>query len=191
MHDYTYGKQDNVKLDKSAWVFPNANGLMPIQFGWRGRFAKLEMYGGPFRNYRRLTNLSPHHDLEPTQTTYGVCLLERPLDTADASMPIQDFGVPTQTHAEVTEQLVKAYAKGFRGKTIYAGCMGGIGRTGIFLALMAKIAGHSDPVAYVRSTFLPHAVETEQQKKYINDFDVGPAQKAVHWDAWKSLIFRK
>lgn len=186
METHFYGTQDNKKpaQDRSGWVFPNANGVMPIKFGLLGRFAKLDIYGGPFRSYRRLIRKEQPHD----QLSYGVCLLEKPLDTADASMPIRDFSIPTQTDAVVSKELIKAYRNGFRGRTVYAGCMGGIGRTGVFLALMAKIAGHKDPVAYVRSTFLPHAVETGEQKAYIADFDVSHARRAVYWEAWKSLF---
>lgn len=175
-----YAAAKATEVDKTGWVHPGANGKMPINLGILGRFASMEIYGGPFRNFKPPVG----------HNSFGVCLLERDMITSDLHMPIQDFGVPTQTAEEVTKVLVMAYAKALRGKVVYAGCMGGIGRTGIFLSLMAKIAGYSDPVSYVRSTFLPQAVETQRQEAYIKAFDVGPAQRAVYFDAWKSLIFR-
>ena len=56
--------------------------------------------------------------------------------------------------------------------------MGGIGRTGLFLAALAKLSGEKDPVAYVRKHYMPHAVETQQQQDFIKNLKV--------WDLrWK------
>ena len=52
------------------------------------------------------------------------------------------------------------------------GCMGGIGRTGLMLSLLAKAFGVEDPVAYVRKHYYSHAVETKEQRQFIADFAI-------------------
>lgn len=47
-----------------------------------------------------------------------------------------------------------------------------MGRTGLFLAILAKAVGFNDPVAYVRKHYYNHAVETAEQAKYVEAFDV-------------------
>ena len=43
--------------------------------------------------------------------------------------------------------------------------MGGWGRTGLFLALLAKVCGVENPVTYVRENYSPRAVETTDQHR--------------------------
>ena len=64
--------------------------------------------------------------------------------------------------------------------------MGGIGRTGLFMGCMAKVmvdyANYtkarkplpSDPVDYVRSHYMCHAIETLEQQAYVRGFDTAP-----------------
>ena len=59
--------------------------------------------------------------------------------------------------------------------------MGGIGRTGLLLALVLKAAGYTDPLLEVRARFKSHAVETSDQKDYLDKFDVSSIQKNVRW----------
>ena len=51
------------------------------------------------------------------------------------------------------------------------GCLGGQGRTGLFLALLAKVWGIADPVKYVRRVYLRRAVETRDQEEWVADFE--------------------
>ncbi len=81
-----------------------------------------------------------------------------------------DFGIPDEY--EVKQALVQTCMHLKRRSPVYVGCMGGIGRTGTFLALLCKMGGEYFPVAYVRKHYLPHAVETQQQQTFIDDFDV-------------------
>ena len=62
--------------------------------------------------------------------------------------------------------------------------MGGWGRTGLFLALIAKVCGEKDPVAYVREHYAPHAVETKDQQAYVESFDVAALQRWLFWRSW-------
>ena len=67
------------------------------------------------------------------------------------------------------------------GGQLHVGCFGGTGRTGLYLAGMAKVMPEYrrkmhrpqfDPVLYVRKQYLSHSVETLEQKEFIRDLDV-------------------
>ncbi len=81
-----------------------------------------------------------------------------------------DFGIPDEY--EVKQALVQTCMYLKRNHPVYVGCMGGIGRTGTFLALLCKMGGEHFPVDYVRKHYLPHAVETAQQMKFVAHFDI-------------------
>jgi protein-tyrosine phosphatase len=75
------------------------------------------------------------------------------------------------------------------GKPVYAGCMGGIGRTGLLLALVLKAWGDEAPVATVRKQYYPHAVETSEQMRYIKEFEIDPKLKRrIRWGKIKNLF---
>lgn len=97
------------------------------------------------------------------------------------SIPTEDFSTPDED--QLILGLKRAYIALFKGKKVYAGCMGGIGRTGLFLASMVKVASYVmwgmdleeygyDPVSCVRSQYSHHAVETVDQQIFINDLEV-------------------
>jgi hypothetical protein len=93
-------------------------------------------------------------------------------------LPIQDFGVPQvkDTIRAVEEALVLiAVCR----RPVYAGCMGGIGRTGLFLALLAKAFGVTKPVEYVRQNYYSHAVETKEQFDFVASFPITPAMRKI------------
>lgn len=58
---------------------------------------------------------------------------------------------------------------------LYVGCMGGTGRTGTLLAILAaqhpKMDGEA-AVAYIRAIYKPHAVETFEQKNQVAEWAV-------------------
>jgi protein-tyrosine phosphatase len=74
------------------------------------------------------------------------------------------------------------------GKDVYIGCQGGWGRTGLFLALLAKTCGVENPIMYVRQNYARTAVETPAQEKYVRDFDVTPTRIWLFWYAWTGRI---
>lgn len=140
------------------------NGSIPLRIG---NLIHTDVYGGPYRQ-------CPSY-------MFGVKMAVEINETCDVDIPTEDFSVPKVS--DLRKGVVKALMASMTGQTVYAGCMGGIGRTGIFLAAMAKVqieyrkskhrAGRGeDPVLYVRKHFIPHAVETQQQKDYIELFDV-------------------
>lgn len=140
------------------------NGSIPLRIG---RLINTTVYGGPYRKV-------------PVDF-WGVKMAAEIDHPHMVSVPTKDFCVPKVS--DLKAGIVKALMAMINEENIYVGCMGGIGRTGIFLAALAKVqieyrkskhrAGRGeDPVLYVRKYFIPHAVETAEQEKYIADLDV-------------------
>ncbi len=114
------------------------------------------LMGGPYRS-------KPVH-------FKGVKMAEEIHEPCSIDIPTRDFATPDEK--VFLRGVVEGFVRMFRGQHLYVGCMGGIGRTGLYMAAMAKCmydAGwiDDDPVAYVRRHYLPHAVETEQQQEFI------------------------
>lgn len=92
----------------------------------------------------------------------------------DVLIPIPDFSVPKDSDMEAG--LIKALILLKGGGAIYVGCMGGQGRTGIFLAIMKRleqvVQGDTevDAIVWVRQQYSKHAVETAEQEKYVREF---------------------
>lgn len=85
----------------------------------------------------------------------------------DVYFYIQDMSIPTDAEefkkmAEWAIQQVKD------GKKVHAGCIGGHGRTGMFLALVTQLVDPSlNAIDYVRENYCHHAVETSQQEQFL------------------------
>lgn len=150
------------------------NGELKLNLGWRGAFQTVTITGGPFNAFKRENG-----------NEFGVAVRAELIDKAnvDLHLPIKDFDVPRDA-GFVREAIVLTFQAAFDGKDVYVGCMGGYGRTGLFLALLAKAAGIADPVTYVRETYHPRAVETDEQYDYVENFDVSELRKDVLFDAW-------
>ena len=82
-------------------------------------------------------------------------------------LPIPDFRVPTKDDLEQTAQQMIAYAQA--GHHIVIHCSAGIGRTGLFMAYLAKrCLGLSGSKALQRvRRFIPRAAETPEQQRLI------------------------
>lgn len=80
---------------------------------------------------------------------------------------IQDMSVPK--HPEEFKKLVEWTAQQLRdGKKVHAGCIGGHGRTGLFLsALVNVMSGEKDAISYVRKAYCERAVETKSQIDFL------------------------
>lgn len=124
----------------------------PYKLGLR----KVKMYGGPYK--------------QRPSGTFGVKMAAEINTACDANIPTKDFSVPN------TEDLLKGLERGLwalsMGMDVYVGCMGGIGRTGLYMAAMAKVLGLPDPIDHVREHYNEHAVETTEQARFIELLDV-------------------
>jgi len=85
--------------------------------------------------------------------------------------PIQDYKVPTDP-AAVDEAIASVIAQAKAGKNIAAHCLAGLGRTGIFMACLAK--RHFDmngrqAIDWVRQ-FVPGAMENPLQEQFVMDY---------------------
>jgi hypothetical protein len=148
---------------------PKANGRLPLRFGWWGLWHEVEVAGGPY------SHRAKDH--------FGVCLLEREPDDYHVWLPIPDFSIP-DSQTDVKWALTEVLYQLLRGRKVWIGCAGGFGRTGLMLALLAKVAGYGDPVGHVRKAYNAHAVETSQQVRYVEEFPVGAIRR---WLLKKSL----
>jgi len=88
-------------------------------------------------------------------------------DGVDIYFPITDMGVPKDL-AEF-KQLLSYTAKAMKeGKTVFVGCIGGHGRTGLFLAALTKfITGDKNATATVRANYCKKAVESKKQVDWL------------------------
>ena len=136
-----------------------------ITLGLFGR--ELFIEGGPFvkrpKEYR----------------TFGVNMASEIDEPSDIHVPIVDFSIPTGFFAR--RRFVRAAAlalrASLRGEDVYVGCWGGVGRTGMMFAAMAKICGVKVPITHVRTQYDRHAVETLQQVEFISNLNVGAARR--------------
>jgi len=122
----------------------------------------------------------PYRDAPEGGDWFRICLAPELDDfhqVPGARINIVDFGVPKD---EKLFRAVVRYAtlKVLRGERVYVGCLGGIGRTGTFLASMAKLCGQDHPIAYVRREYDHRAVETKKQEDFIHTLNVS-------LDRWK------
>lgn len=164
-----------------AQAIPHAgqmNGSFEVAFplGVTLRFA-----GAPFRNGNGLDG----------DVLRVKCATEQP-GRCDVAVPCEDFGTPT--HETMLEGVERAIEAAFDGKLVFAGCAGGIGRTGTFLSVVLKVlqpglsAGEIVPL--IRKIYLRGAVETQGQQKLIREIDVRRLQKRVKW-LWLRAVFRR
>ncbi len=104
----------------------------------------------------------------------GVCLEARSrlAGLADVLIDIPDFTAPTQ--AQLVDGLVRTLCLlgDAPGVAVYVGCAAGLGRTGTFMAALARMAGIDDAVAWVRANYDPRAVETPEQAAAVAALDV-------------------
>jgi hypothetical protein len=100
---------------------------------------------------------------------FGLYLDERwspPWPHAHLDWP--DFGVPVDREA-ATAALADLLARARAGQRVEVGCLGGHGRTGTAVALLAVLAGTqpAEAVTWVRSAYCASAVETAEQRAYV------------------------
>lgn len=94
----------------------------------------------------------------------------------NVSVPTVDFQTPRVE--DLTAGIQKTIPVLLTGKKrVFVGCMGGVGRTGLFLACMLKVLGDPTPILTVREKYNSHAVETKAQEQFVADFPVGELRR--------------
>lgn len=88
-------------------------------------------------------------------------------------LPVTDFEVPPD--GELDSALQAALAQAHLGRHILVHCNAGYGRTGIFMACLARLLFDLDgpqAVAWVRQS-IPPALENEQQLDFVSRYNTG------------------
>jgi protein-tyrosine phosphatase len=156
--------------------------LTEIPFGLPGKVFRSPM---PFSAYDRLgavlklykenqvgtvvVLVEPEEYLVPAQRDLPVIYRAEGLDVI--LFPIPDFQVPLD---KTTLETVIKEATGSvqNGVNLAVHCMGGLGRTGMFLACMVKRHfgfNGQEAIAWIRR-FIPEALENVEQEKFVLDF---------------------
>ena len=113
----------------------------------------------------------------PRQAVVRLCLqAEQPMTDAHIHfrLPIKDFDVPPIRDAALAIAWV-VWQGIIRRKMVYIGCMGGTGRTGVLLALLARVTSSEDgpdAIKYIRRVYRAGAVETKEQEQFVRSFPV-------------------
>jgi hypothetical protein len=102
--------------------------------------------------------------------TVGVKMAREINAHCDIDIPTKDFCTPEKEWLD--RGLLQAVEAILAGKPVYVGCYAGKGRTGLFLAVLAKAFGIDHPVEYVRAHYYPHAVETAEQYKFVTQYAI-------------------
>jgi hypothetical protein len=165
-----------------AVVFGGANGTFPLRLG----NIKADLVGGPYK--KKPANF------------YGIKMAEEIDRDCVISIPTADYCVPDT--GRLLAGLYCGISLAQQQIPIWVGCMGGIGRTGLYFATLAKVMARYqkltkhkvtiDPIKYTRKHFLAHAVETDQQINYIAALDVDAvAQWAVSISGYKPPWYKR
>lgn len=166
-------KINNIPADD---VEVHANGEMVLDTGSDFKHRAIHIVGGPFDSRPKIAGIG-----------FAVCArMERvPKTGVDLLIPIRDFDVPKHTQSELDAALYMIGTAALEGQTVYIGCMGGWGRTGLVMALLIKAFGSDNPVEVVRAHYTAHAVETLPQQEYVANYDTTAVTKALKKYAWK------
>lgn len=145
------------------------------------------VFGGRYKSF-----------VDGTRRLVGVKMAEEIDHPHQISIPTEDFSVPDVT--DMQYGLIDALTAMKRGNDVYAGCMGGIGRTGLFMGCMAKVMQDlgargtvptmyvHDPVDFVRNHYNGHAIETEEQRRYVRTFDTAIVLRWVDQELAQKVV---
>ena len=102
----------------------------------------------------------------------GLCLEARASRLAEAEwrLDVPDFGVPDAAELRAVLEAMLAAIRARPQDAFHVGCRAGLGRTGMALACLGAMTGVADPIAWVRATYDPGAVETPAQEEMVAGF---------------------
>jgi protein-tyrosine phosphatase len=97
------------------------------------------------------------------------------LADSEVTVRVEDFKVPEDEEAwlRAAKDLIR---HALRGRRAFVGCRGGVGRTGMMIATVAKILGETSPVFWTRRNWRREAIETLAQERFVQGLDVSPIQ---------------
>ncbi|WP_376093012.1 tyrosine-protein phosphatase [Roseomonas sp. CCTCC AB2023176] len=104
---------------------------------------------------------------------FGVCLEPSAAKAwlADVPLPVRDFGVPDEAAMHEAVAAVLRQMREDPSRPVHVGCRAGYGRTGLFLACLARAAGvEGDALDHVRRHYHPNAAETPEQEAMARTF---------------------
>lgn len=129
----------------------------------------------------------PYTEKPQNKKFIGVKMAAEIRRPCEIDIPTPDFQVPPKDVLD--HGLLEAVKAITAGKVLYVGCMAGRGRTGLFLAILAKAFGVEKPVEFVREHYYSHAVETTSQYRFVMDYEV-PAEvvKELKWARFMSFF---
>lgn len=137
--------------------------MTPVIFGPDTERVTIYATAGRYYQERRDKKQTPDFGLYADRIWY-------PSDTRNEFLFWPDFGIPKLLRVAQL-QIIDAYIRACKGEIVEVGCIGAHGRTGTILACMAVLAGHENPVEWVREHYCPRAVETSQQADYVDWFE--------------------
>jgi len=113
----------------------------------------------------------------PRHPDFAVYLDARWQTDPDVTWPVRviawpDFGLP-KDEADIFEVIANIHARAKAGELVEIACYGGLGRTGTVLSCLAVCAGiqADEAVEWVRSHYDVRAVETDDQRRFIERFE--------------------
>lgn len=85
-------------------------------------------------------------------------------------LPSRDYGVPDPD--DLRQKVDEVLSLAETGENVAIHCLGGIGRTGLFLACLAKRVYAMEGEAAINwvRRYVPGAVETQEQRQMVNEF---------------------
>lgn len=91
---------------------------------------------------------------------------------AEWRLDVPDFGVPDDAALRAVLAAMLAAMRARPGDAYHIGCRAGLGRTGLAMACLARLAGvvEGDPVAWLRARYVPGAIETAGQEAFVRRF---------------------
>jgi len=97
--------------------------------------------------------------------------------------PITDMSVPKDV-GEFKKMIEWTAVQLIANKSVHVGCIGGHGRTGLFLAALYKyMTGDVDAITYVRKNYCDKAVESNSQIDFLNQhYGITKVKGFKSWD---------